>query len=294
MGAFDAVVARPSGVGGRLVVDAERASAVRWTPGDGELDRFEAEGGESGWCGGCLTWDGAQALPLEVAREDLVGALPSTSAARPSFEILHSTTTRKGRRKIVRTDPFLCATEAEAEACVAAIRRASGLSRGRKRVMVVLNPVSGKGAGSTHWSAVVKPALDAAGIEHDLFRTGASGDAEACARDVDADVHDAFAIIGGDGTLHEAIQGLFDGRDPREARKVAFAVIPTGSGNGFAASIGNVDVQTATWCLLRNERAPMDVVSIVQPSQPGRRLMCLTTTFGFIADLDLDTEHLRW
>ena len=40
-------------------------------------------------------------------------------------------------------------------------------------------------------------------------------------------------------------------------------MLPTGSGNGFAASIGAVDAVTGLWFVLMNKRSPMDVVSVL-------------------------------
>ena len=68
---------------------------------------------------------------------------------------------------------------------------------------------------------------------------------------------------------HISVQGLFNrGESAERLRGLALGVVPTGSGNGFAASIGAVDADTALWSLLKNERAPMDVVSIFQEPSP--------------------------
>jgi len=43
----------------------------------------------------------------------------------------------------------------------------------------------------------------------------------------------------------------------------------------------------------KKREAPMDVFSVLQPPH-ARRYAFLSITFGFIANLDIGTEHLRW
>ena len=133
-GAFETTVTRTTGVCGTLSVDAE-AGRVTWVPGVDEEDFQLEEDGEA--CGGCLTWDGAHGLPLEVSSSDLVGALPSdpadprTSQTHPSFEVLHAVATEgdPGRRVLHKTDPFLCTHVGQLDDCVDQLRRAAGHAR---------------------------------------------------------------------------------------------------------------------------------------------------------------------
>lgn len=66
-----------------------------------------------------------------------------------------------------------------------------------------------------------------------------------------------------------------------------------GTGNGMSASAGLWNPVTAAHALCKGRLRKMDVLSVMQP--PGRRYFSfLSITFGFIANVDIGTEHLRF
>ena len=300
---YEVVVSRGKGVSGSLVIDVE-AGGLEWQPAglEGEENEVLPLGSTAeAACGECLTWEGARSLPFRVNNENLLGAMPTSSSG---FEVLYSTSTsttsKEKKKRILRSEAFLCTDVSQAEECIEKIRSAAsgGGCHERKRILVILNPCSGQGKGKRLWEKKVRGWFDASGLGYTFRETEAPGDARDLARNVDFDVFDALVIIGGDGTLHEVCNGLFRREDSERAKEVALGMVPTGSGNGFAASVGSRNVDTALWAILKNKRSPMDIVSVLQPQpqqqQHKRWFMCLTTTFGFIADLDLNTEHLRF
>ncbi len=81
--------------------------------------------------------------------------------------------------------------------------------------------------------------------------------------------------------------------DWSSAVRVPLAPVPTGSGNGLAASAGLWDVATAAVALCRGRAQPIDVASVLQP--PASRSYCLlSVVYGVMSNLDIGTEHLRW
>lgn len=57
-----------------------------------------------------------------------------------------------------------------------------------------------------HYKSTVQPALEAAGIQHTLHVTHSAGHAAEVAVSLDLQHCDALLIMGGDGTVHEALQ----------------------------------------------------------------------------------------
>lgn len=110
----------------------------------------------------------------------------------------------------------------------------------------------------------------------------------------------AICILGGDGTLHEAIQGLLTRPDWPTARKIPLAVIPAGSGNAMATSLGLEDPVDATLALVRGHCAPLDVFSSYalssgpSPSWHFLRFGAISFTSAMIARADLGTDALRF
>jgi diacylglycerol kinase (ATP) len=99
-----------------------------------------------------------------------------------------------------------------------------------KRVALVVNPTSGRGRGA-RIAPVVRERLAAAGLTVDVHTTTCAEDVGKISAEVVASGAEAVALIGGDGTIHLAAQVLAGSGMP-------FAVIPAGTGNDFARSIG--------------------------------------------------------
>ncbi|MFC6834997.1 diacylglycerol/lipid kinase family protein [Halomarina ordinaria] len=94
---------------------------------------------------------------------------------------------------------------------------------------LVLNPVSGDGSHTDH----VRELADAHGF--DVRETERSGDAIELARTAAEEGADLVAACGGDGTLNEAVRGLWNADALPDT---AFAVVPGGTGNNFAGNVG--------------------------------------------------------
>jgi YegS/Rv2252/BmrU family lipid kinase len=92
--------------------------------------------------------------------------------------------------------------------------------------LVILNPVAGRGRLRREWPRTAER-LRAAGVDFDVAQTSAPGDAERIA--AGAEGFDAVVAAGGDGTVHEVVNGLL-----RAGASAAFGVLPLGSGDDFA------------------------------------------------------------
>ena len=100
---------------------------------------------------------------------------------------------------------------------------------------ILINPASRSGKGSRIWKEQIEPALQRGNIDYQAHFSKKAGDVARLTTQIinNADscpVH--LILLGGDGTLDEALQGVFD------FTKVVFGYIPTGSSNDFARDLG--------------------------------------------------------
>ena len=116
--------------------------------------------------------------------------------------------------------------------------------------MLILNPVSGSG---DHPPEIRRQARER---EFDIRETDASGDARRFTREAVVEGVSLIAVAGGDGTVNEVVHGLSDA-DGFET--VDVAIIPTGTANLFARSLGIDGVQKAFDILDRGHRRRIDV-----------------------------------
>ena len=103
-------------------------------------------------------------------------------------------------------------------------------------VKVILNPYSGRGYGG-RVRQVVEAALQGAGVDFDLALTEGPGHGIELARAAKEQGYAVVAAAGGDGTISEVVNGLVQAA-PEGDVAGRLAVLPTGTGNDFAAMIG--------------------------------------------------------
>ncbi len=104
--------------------------------------------------------------------------------------------------------------------------------------LVILNPWSGRGRGRRFRPQVLRGLKDA-GIAFDLAETTGPGHALGLARDAARAGVRRLIIAGGDGTIHEVVNGLMQaGLGEDGATRCPFGVIPLGTGNDFAKLVG--------------------------------------------------------
>ncbi|WP_411344427.1 diacylglycerol/lipid kinase family protein [Paenibacillus sp. WLX1005] len=107
-----------------------------------------------------------------------------------------------------------------------------------KRAMVIINPSSGKEQAQEYVEKVEQLLRDEAGYDVVINETAKELDATKYCASACADCFDLVVSIGGDGTLHETINGLLD-----QQHRPQLGVIPLGTVNDFARAL-NIPLQT--------------------------------------------------
>lgn len=122
-----------------------------------------------------------------------------------------------------------------------------------KRLLLILNPISGKKLGRRHLADVVEAFVRADYIPT-VFTTTACGHARELACTYGGET-DLVVCLGGDGTFNEVVGGLLDG-----GHTTPVGYIPCGSTNDFAASIGlKKTIPAATAAILAGSPHAYDV-----------------------------------
>ena len=99
--------------------------------------------------------------------------------------------------------------------------------------LVIYNPIAGRGRVSSKWP-VVEKALQAAGVDFEAVATTAPLEATSLARQA-VQKYSTVVSVGGDGTLHEVVNGLLQASGEAETMPLGF--IPLGNGDDFAKAI---------------------------------------------------------
>ena len=105
------------------------------------------------------------------------------------------------------------------------------------RWFVIVNPASGSGRSLRGWRVLAEALrVEGVGFEDAVTREPGHGEALAAAA-VRSGVRRLLAV-GGDGTLHETLNGALDASGPEGGRELVLGVAPLGTGNDWARGRG--------------------------------------------------------
>ncbi|MDQ7842882.1 MAG: diacylglycerol kinase family lipid kinase [Armatimonadota bacterium] len=125
-----------------------------------------------------------------------------------------------------------------------------------QRMFVILNPAAGRGRAVRAWRTVGS-ALRDAGLSFDEVVEDRPQLAIPLAEEASRRGYEVIVAVGGDGTVHEVINGILRARVPSPP---AVAIIPGGTGNDFARGVGvPKDPLAAGRVLLNGRRRRVDV-----------------------------------
>ncbi|MBS0472533.1 MAG: diacylglycerol kinase family lipid kinase [Proteobacteria bacterium] len=134
---------------------------------------------------------------------------------------------------------------------------------------VVVNPRSGNGRTGREWRSIARD-LESVYPHMEVAFTEARGDATALARNALIDGHQEIVAVGGDGTINEAVNGMFDEEGAINPDAV-FAFVTSGTGGDFRKSFGVEAGPAAAVARLKTAH--------VRPVDIGR-VSCLTEAGG--------------
>lgn len=158
-------------------------------------------------------------------------------------------------------------------------------------VVLVANPHAGGGRGEDA-AVAAAAALQAAAVPARLERTAAPDQAGRLAEAAARDGATLLVAVGGDGTLHEVVNGLM--ALTADARPV-IACVPVGGGNDFARMIGvsGLDAAGAAEVILHGSPRPVDVGRL-DGCERGTEYVLNNVGIGFPAHANERRERLRW
>jgi diacylglycerol kinase (ATP) len=104
-------------------------------------------------------------------------------------------------------------------------------------IRLIANPRAGRGKDAV--LPQLRDALDARGLDHELALSTYAGHSVELARQaVEEDGIRFVVAVGGDGTVHEVVNGMVDPVSGPRATDLVLGVVPAGSGSDFARTFG--------------------------------------------------------
>lgn len=146
--------------------------------------------------------------------------------------------------------------------------------------LIILNPAANRGNMDRHRELARQKAVEE---EAEYLETGMAGEAEEWARRA-ADQGRPVIIVGGDGSIHEVVNGLLT-----SSRRVPLGIVAAGSGNDFAWNTLRLPRDPAE----AFERALYGTLVDVDAGQVNGRYFANAFSLGLDADIAVAAHHLR-
>jgi len=158
---------------------------------------------------------------------------------------------------------------------------------GKKRFVVVVNPCSGRRQGVAVLDEV-RPVFAAAGADLDVHVTTHSGHTQEIARTMDLEDCHGFCVVGGDGTIHEAVGGLMQRDVPAST---PLGIIRGGTGNSLLEHLLCSSPTEAARRIVAGNVLPLDVARVTMGSTITH---CVNVVgWGAAHDINHTAERLR-
>lgn len=194
----------------------------------------------------------------------------------------------------------------------------------RRRWLCIVSSASGKGQALTSYTKIWKPMMYQALVDPAELYTEHAGHAIDLVGRADLNAVDAIIAIGGDGIVHEVVQGLLTRADwDQHVHRLALGILPAGSGNALIASaLYAADVPygivSSGIALVKGQPRLLDVASVQaqghnlahtnavsagaasSDGEGGRpmarfpRYAILSQSWAGISDIDIESERWRW
>lgn len=155
------------------------------------------------------------------------------------------------------------------------------------KLIMIMNPHSGLRQGPQILDDVL-PIFANAGINLDIQKTTHAGHGDEMAELMSLQDVDGICAIGGDGTLHEVLNGMMRRKD---GKRLPLGLIPGGIGNSLMHDLQTTDPLKAAERIAGFAPQPMDLMKVECPD-----MICYAfniAAFGMMVSANIKAEELR-
>ena len=149
-----------------------------------------------------------------------------------------------------------------------------------ERFFAIVNPAAGGGR-SAKLAGPALGRLRQNKLQVDSVASTGPGHAIELAREAYDQGYRQFLAVGGDGTAHEILNGIFAGR--KSVDRVALGFLPLGTGNSFLKDFTQNGAEASTEAILQNRKRAIDLIRLNHAT--GEVFSFNLLSVGFTADV---------
>ena len=158
----------------------------------------------------------------------------------------------------------------------------------RKKFCILVNPVAG-GRKTTKIFTKIQPLFDTSSVQSVKYFSDRPGFITDFIINTNLSEFDGLCVVGGDGTIHEAVLGLMKSG---KAKSIPLGIIPGGTGNAFIEDLGCRDPIKAANRIIDGQVSPIDIFQIVHNEATSYAFNIIG--WGMASDVNIQAEQLRW
>jgi diacylglycerol kinase (ATP) len=155
-----------------------------------------------------------------------------------------------------------------------------------ERFFAIVNPAAGGGR-SAKLAGPALARLREAGLGVDVIASTGSGHAIDLAREAYGQGYRRFLAVGGDGTAHEILNGVFSAGVPQ--KRISLGFLPLGTGNSFLRDFTTEGTESSLQAVLADRKRPVDLIRLTHSS--GQIYSFNLLSVGFTADVGALTNR---
>jgi len=155
-----------------------------------------------------------------------------------------------------------------------------------KKILIVTNPHSGKKKGEKILNDILKKFK---AIPYNIIKTTHKNHPYEIANTINFDDINVICVIGGDGTMHEVINGMLSRSDNKQ---IPIGLIPGGTGNSFMHDLNCLNPIEAVNQIIKMEKRKIDLVKITTSNEILYSFN--VAGWGMPPDINILAEKMRW
>ena len=156
----------------------------------------------------------------------------------------------------------------------------------KNRFFAIVNPAAGGGR-SAKLAGPALAGLREKGLRIDVVASTGPGHAVELAREAYEQGYRRFIAVGGDGTTHEILNGVFERARGKE--RIALGFLPLGTGNSFLRDFTKEGTQASLEALTEGRTRPVDLLRLTHAK--GEVYSFNLLSLGFTADVGALTNR---
>jgi diacylglycerol kinase (ATP) len=155
-----------------------------------------------------------------------------------------------------------------------------------ERFFAIVNPAAGGGR-SAKLAAPALARLREGGLHIDVIASTAPGHAAQLAREAFEQGYRRFVAVGGDGTAHEILNGVFSAGAAQ--RRISLGFLPLGTGNSFLRDFTTDGAEASLQAILAGRKRSVDLMKLTHSG--GEIYSFNLLSIGFTADVGALTNR---